>query len=506
MSWFTVARTDPDRCALVDGDRSFTFGELRAIVGQICAGWDAAGIARGQTIAVVLRNCWELLVIELAALSTARYILPINHHFIVDDIAYVLGDAEPALVVTSNEFLATVDTAAEKAGLPTATCVANVDAGKRDWTRSWTDRPDSDPEDRRAGSLILYSSGTTGRPKGIRRPLAGTTPEEESAKSRIAWSPMRLDRGPGVHVVIAPLYHAAPNGMVVGALARGVTVVIAPGQRFDAAQFLDFAGTTGMTESFLVPTMFSRLLNLPPEQRSRFDTSTMRRVVHAGAPCPVAVKQQMIHWWGPILSEFYGSTECSVTTTTTSEEWLDAPGTVGRARPGYDVDICDDEGNPVAPGQEGLIRVAGSPEFHYIGDEAKTQQARPNGAVVLGDIGRLDEHGRLYILDRRSDLILSGGVNIYPAEIELALHNHPQVQDVVVIGVPDQEWGQRVVALIQPVDSADPLRLAQAVESYARDVLAGYKRPREYRVTSAIPRMPTGKINRTHIREQMLKT
>ncbi|MCQ4128286.1 AMP-binding protein [Rhodococcus erythropolis] len=504
MSWFTVARTDPDTCALVDGPHSYTFGELRSIVGQICAGWDETGIARGETIAVVLRNRWELLAIELAALSTARYILPINHHLTVDEIAYILGDAEPALVVTSNEFLTGVDAAADIAGVSGATRVVTVDAGERAWTQTWTDRPDRDPADRRAGSLIFYSSGTTGRPKGIRRSLTGTTPEEESAKSRVAWSPMRLDRGPGVHVVIAPLYHAAPNGMVIGALARGVTVVIAPGQRFDAAQFLDFAGTVGMTESFLVPTMFSRLLNLPPEQRRRFDTSTVRRVIHAGAPCSIAVKQQMIDWWGSVLSEFYGSTECSVTTTTTSEEWLDAPGTVGRARPGYDIDICDDEGNPVPPGCEGLIRVAGSPEFDYIGDWAKTQQTRSNGKVVLGDIGRLDEHGRLFILDRRSDLILSGGVNIYPAEIELALQNHPEVQDVVVIGLPDHEWGQRVVALIQPADSADPGRLAQAVESYARDVLAGYKRPREYRITAAIPRMPTGKINRTQIREQML--
>ncbi|MCZ4551461.1 AMP-binding protein [Gordonia rubripertincta] len=504
MSWYTVARHEPSTPAIVDGTQTLTFGQLRSVVARITAGFDKMGVAAGHTVAVVLPNCWELLAIELAALSTERYFLPINHHLTADEIAYILGNSAPSVVVTNNELLDVVEAAAGQVTDSAFDHVQTTGPGVHAFDRVWAHLPDRDPEVRRAGSVVYYSSGTTGRPKGIRRPLSGTTPEQESDASQVAWAKLQVAPGPGVHVAVAPLYHAAPNGMALGALGRGVTVVIAPGKRFDAARFLSLADEVGMTESFMVPTMFVRLLQLPPAQREAFDPSLLRCVVHAGAPCPISVKQHMISWWGPIVSEFYGSTESSVTTTVTSAEWLDAPGTVGGARPGCRIEIHDRQGSVLPPGDEGLICIIGSQPFEYIGDPGKTQESWVDGGLVLGDIGRLDEAGRLFVLDRRSDLILTGGVNVYPAEIELALSNHPQVQDIVVIGMPDDEWGQRVLALVQPAEGVDRNALAEDLAAYASPILAKFKQPREYRIVDEIPRMPTGKVNRTAIRERQI--
>lgn len=505
MSWHTIASREPRSLALVDGATSITFGELRSVVARITSAFDALDVARGQTVAVVLPNCWELIAVELAALSTERYFLPVNNHLTADEIGYILRDSNPSLLITSTELLPVIEAAARSAGAGIIDRIYTTGTSGRRFDHIWIGRSDVDPVGRRAGSIIYYSSGTTGRPKGIRRELTGTTPEQESRKSVDAWAQLGLQPGPGVHGVVAPLYHAAPNGMALGALARGVTLVFSPGRRFDADGFLTFATAIGMTESFMVPTMFARLLRLPTSQREAFDPSHLRCIVHAGAPCPIPVKRQMIEWWGPVVAEFYGSTESSVTTTVTSQEWLDAPGTVGRPRPGCAIEIRDRAGELVPSGEEGTICIIGSPKFEYIGDSAKTRECWEGGRLRLGDIGRVDDEGRLFILDRRSDLILTGGVNVYPAEIELAFHSHPLVQDIVVIGVPDDEWGQRVVAIVQPVDTADMATLATDLAQHAAPVLASFKQPREYVIVDEIPRMPTGKVNRLAVREQLIE-
>ncbi|WP_033289279.1 AMP-binding protein [Amycolatopsis jejuensis] len=496
MSWFEVAQREPGTPALVDGTQSITFGELRSVVARIAASWDEAGVPRGGSVAVVLPNCSELLAIELAALSTERYFVPVNRHLTAPEIAYILGNCGPSLVVTNDELLPVVEAAA--AGIRVFTTGPGFE-------RAWAHLPDADPRDRRAGSVTYYSSGTTGRPKGVHRALSGATPEQDVELSRATWPLLGLTPGPGIHVAVAPLYHPAPNSMVLGALARGVTVTFAPGGRFDASRFLRFAGESGMTESFLVPTMFVRLLQLPGEERAAFDPGRLRAVVHAGAPCPPPVKHRMIEWWGPVLEEFYGSTESAVTTTVHSREWLEAPGTVGRARPGYTIEIRDAAGAPVPAGAEGLIHISGSPPFEYLGDPGKTRDSRSGDALVLGDVGRLDEQGRLFVLDRRTDLILSGGVNVYPAEVESALLGHPLVVDLAVVGLPDDEWGQRVVAVVQPAAGADRAALPGELAAYTEARLAKFKRPREYRVVAEIPRMATGKVNRSALRAQVLR-
>ncbi|WP_153504825.1 AMP-binding protein [Cumulibacter manganitolerans] len=505
MTWWTVAQEHPERVAIIDGERALTFGALRSVVNRIAASWDDLGVGPGDAVAAVLPNCAELLTLELAALCTGRYFVPINRHLTSPEVAYILGNSRPALVLTSDDLLPTVTRAAADAGVPAADRVFSTGGGERAFSRVWTGRADADPQGRTAGSVLLYSSGTTGKPKGIRRTLSGLTPEQEIAGAGPLLELLRLGPGPGVHAAVAPLYHSAPNSMAVGALNRGVTVACPPGGGFDADGFLDFATEVGMTESFMVPTMFVRLLRLPDDVRAAFDPRALRSIVHAGAPCPVHVKRQMIQWWGPVLEEFYGSTESSAVTTVHSDEWLEAPGTVGRARAGYEIQIRDAAGTPVPAGEEGLIYSVGSQRFDYVGDPDKTRASWDDDALLIGDVGRLDEDGRLFLLDRRTDLILSGGVNVYPAEIEATLLEHSGVDDVAVVGLPDDEWGQRVVAVVAPAGQRDHGELIAELERFATPRLARFKRPREYRIVEAIPRMPTGKISRSAIRESVLQ-
>lgn len=504
MTWYEVALSDPDRIAIIDGERKISFGELRSMVNRIAASWDDLECPKGGTIAVVLPNRWEMLPIELAALSTERYLVPVNRHLTAPEIAYILGNCAPSAVVTTPELLATVDAAAEESGMRQDRVFTTDTASDRAFSNVWESKPDADPTDRRAGSVMFYSSGTTGRPKGIRRELSGATPEQEEQVGKLMLEQLNLGPGPGVHVGVAPMYHSAPNAMAIGALNRGVTVAFQAGNHFDESDFLKFIADVGMTESFMVPTMFVRLLRLPEAERAAYDPSAVKAVVHAGAPCPVPVKHQMIEWWGPVLEEFYGSTESSAITTVHSPEWLEAPGTVGAAVPGYEIQIRDAAGTILPPGEEGLIYSIGSRRFDYVGDPDKTAASWDDEALLLGDVGKLDEQGRLFILDRRTDLILSGGVNIYPAEIEFALLEHPEVDDIAVVGVPDDEWGQRVVAVIQPSPNADRSKLETSIAEFAEGVLAKYKRPREIRIIDEIPRMPTGKISRTAIRQSVL--
>ncbi|MFV0532625.1 MAG: AMP-binding protein [Cumulibacter sp.] len=503
MTWYSYAQTDPDRAALVADDVRVSFGELDEQVNRIINSLDSLGVGRGDAVAIVLPNEWEYLPLELACLNTERYIVPVNRHLTAPEIAYILSNAEPKLVLTNADLLPVVREAAAEAGLPGTDRIYTTGDPNAPtaWVSAWQNSPADAPKDRLAGSVMFYSSGTTGKPKGIRRALSGLTPEQEHEVGRQTWGLLNLTEGPGVHVVAAPLYHSAPNGMALGALGRGVTLAFPAMGRFDPAEFLSFIERVKMTESFMVPTMFQRLLRLPDDVRAAFDSSSLRAVVHAGAPCPVPTKHDMIAWWGPVLEEFYGSTESSVVTTVSSKQWLEAPGTVGQVRPGWRMEIRGADGKPVAQGEEGLIFSIGSAPFDYVKDPEKTAGTWEGEALLIGDIGKVDEEGRLFVLDRRTDLILSGGVNIYPAEIEFTLAEHPSVIDVVVIGVPDEEWGQKVVAIVQPVEGADRSALSEELVEFCQGRLAKYKQPSRIDLVDELPRMPTGKISRSRVRE-----
>lgn len=506
MTWYSYAETDPNRLAIVTDEVRMTFGELSEQVNQIIHALDELGVVGGDAVAIVLPNEWEYLPLELACLSTGRYVVPVNRHLTAPEIAYILGNSEPKLVLTNSVLLGAVRQAADEAGLAASDRIyttGDPDAAGA-WAKVWRDQPADPPRNRTAGSVMFYSSGTTGRPKGIKRALSGATPEAEHEVAVESWGLLNLTAGPGVHVVAAPLYHSAPNGMAIGALARGVTLALPSVGRFEPEAFLEFIQRMGMTESFMVPTMFQRLLRLPQEVRDRFDPSHLRSVVHAGAPCPVPTKRDMIQWWGPVVEEFYGSTESSIVTAVHSAEWLEAPGTVGAARPGWEIQIRAADGTPADAGEEGLIYSIGSSPFDYVKDPDKTASTWEGVALLIGDVGKLDEQGRLFVLDRRTDLILSGGVNIYPAEVEFTLAEHPAVIDVVVIGVPDEEWGQKVVAIVQPTENADRSALSSDLMAFCQGRLAKYKQPSRIDLVDELPRMPTGKISRTKVREAHL--
>ena len=360
--------------------------------------------------------------------------------------------------------------------------------------------PDTPPEVRTGGQLVLYSSGTTGKPKGIRKPLGGESPERQAqvfgGRYRDHYG---LEAGAGTHLAVAPLYHSAPNAQALGVLHLGHTVVLA--DRFDARHTLELIDRHKVTNSFMVPTMFHRMLALPDDVRSAYDLSSLRQVVHAGAPCPVDTKHAMITWWGPVLIEFYGSTETGMASIVGSEEWLTRPGTVGRVRTGYDVKIIGDDGEPAPYGEPGLIHCRGGYAFDYIGDPRKTADSHVDGYFVPGDVGYLTEDGYLYLCDRRVDMILAGGVNIYPAEIESVLLQHPAVADAAVIGLPDEEMGNRVVAVIEP--DGEPPEAAELI-AYCRDHLARYKCPSKIEFAE-LPRTESGKLSHTRVREMYLQ-
>jgi long-chain acyl-CoA synthetase len=361
-------------------------------------------------------------------------------------------------------------------------------------------QPASAPSERVAGMFMQYTSGTTGRPKAVHRAIPAMDPETMVA----AWSPnlARYDVEPGgahVHLVTSPMYHMAP--LAFGYLSLHFEHRVVLMDRFDAEEALRLVERHRVTTTHMVPTQLHRLLRLPEEVRRRHDVSSLSNVMHAAAPCPVDVKRALFDWWGPVIYEYYGATEGGGTIAK-PRDWLRFPGTVGHAWPGADVKILDDEGKELPPGQVGTVYMKNIMAFEYKGDPEKTRAARRGDYFTVGDVGELNAEGFLFLRDRKVDMIISGGVNIYPAEVEAALLAHPEVADAAVFGIPHDEWGEEVKAVVEPVAGATPgPALADALLAFCRERLAAYKCPRTIDFTPALPRDPNGKLYKRRLRD-----
>ncbi|HZU16128.1 MAG TPA: acyl-CoA synthetase [Candidatus Dormibacteraeota bacterium] len=501
-SFWSFAVAEPSRLALIDDSgRRFTRAELLSRSRRLVHGLRARGLGPGDAVAAVLPNSVEAIELYLATAAAGWYLVPINFHSVGPEIAYVLADSEARALVAHERFAgACRDAVAELGWTPDRCFAVGSIPGFTPYPELSRGQPDSAPPGATAGRVMHYTSGTTGRPKGVRRPLPGVAPEE------FEWSQLvetyRLDpRLDHVHLCCTPWYHTAPLVFLAGSLHAGHAIVLMDG--FSAERVLELIERHRVTHTLMVPTQFVRLLALPEETRRRYDLSSLTRAVHGAAPCPPEVKRRMIEWWGPVVTEYYASTEASGTVAF-AEEWLSKPGTVGRPFPGAEVVIMDDDGNRLPPGEVGLVYFRVPEEgFEYFKDPEKTAAARRGAYLTVGDIGYLDRDGYLFLCDRRADVIISGGVNIYPAEVEAVLLTHPAVRDAAVIGVPNPEWGEEVKAVIEPAEGVTPGDgLAAEILEHCRGQLARYKIPRSVDFVTAMPRDPSGKLYRRKLRDR----
>ncbi|GAA3959689.1 acyl-CoA synthetase [Actinomadura viridis] len=523
-SFYEIAAAHPERPAFLDppAGSPATYGELHAEVNRLSHALRDLGLRPGDAVAGVLGNRPEFLTVLLAAVQSGLYMVPVSRHLTAAEIGYILADSGAGAVITEPAFADVVAGAAGEAGVPERARVSVEAPGDEPaggfvpFAGLLDGRPAEPPADRTMGSVMLYTSGTTGRPKGVRRPLLDLPPEfAMSALRHTLAKHLDLEPGDEVHLAVGPLYHSAPCVHALLALNLGHAVVVEA--HFEPERTLRTIERHRVTNTFMVPTMFHRMLALPAGVRDRHDLSSLRQVYHSAAPIPVDTKQRMLDWWGPVLYEYYGSTESGPVVVARPHDWLARPGTVGRAVEGVEIKIFDEEGRERPPGEPGLIYARGQVGFEYHGDPDKTASSMLGDYYTPGDIGHLDEDGWLYMSDRRTDLIISGGVNIYPAEIEAALLQHPAVADVAVIGLPDEDWGQSVVALIEPVEGALPQGdaapgdaapgggLAAELLAHCESRLARFKHPRRIVFRGSLPRTPSGKLSRRRVREDYLR-
>ena len=502
------AAATPDKPAMISADTGeiLTFGQLNDASNRVAQLLYARGLRRTDHLAILMENNLHFMEPVWAGFRSGLYVTTVNRYLPPDEAAYIVGDCGAKAIVTSYEKRETA--AALTDLIPNCPIRLMVGGTIPGWESYEAALAASSPEplaEEWIGDSMLYSSGTTGRPKGILRPLP-QVPAAQAFGMRQQGNLYGYSRET-VYLSPAPLYHAAPLAFVLSVLSFGGTVVMM--ERFDAEQALKLIERYKVTHSQWVPTMFVRMLKLPEEVRKACDLSSLKVAVHAAAPCPVEVKRQMIEWWGPILYEYYAGTEGSGSTRIDSEEWLKHPGSVGKAGVGI-LHICDEDGNDLPPGEAGLIYFEReTPTFEYHNDPAKTRAARHpqhENWNALGDVGYLDEEGYLYLTDRQAFMIISGGVNIYPQAIEDALITHPKVGDVAVFGVPDAEMGEAVKAVIEPAPGHQPTaELAAELLDYARSRLAHYMAPRSLDFIAEMPRLPTGKLYKRVLRDAYWK-
>ena len=499
---WAIARANPDLTAVIDPDgKAVSYAELAALADRYGRGLQALGLRPGATVAGMLPNSTEALALFFAAAQTGLYIVPVNWHLTAPEVAYILSDSGGTAFVAHERFAGVAAEAAEGAGIdPGAWFAVGAVPRFAPLTALGADGSGR-PDPRTAGTPMMYTSGTSGRPKGVRRPLTGEDPDK--APWTATWFFGIFSLAPfddHVHLCCSPLYHTAVLNFATISLQLGHPVVLM--DRFEPEEMLALIERHRVTHTHMVPTQFRRLLALPEPTRSRYDVSSMRTAIHSAAPCPQDVKRRMLDWWGPVVVEYYAASEGGGTVIT-PRQWLERPGSVGRPWPGTEVRVLDTEGNDVPADEPGLVYLRmGTSTFDYHQDEEKTRASRARGMFTVGDIGYLDADGYLYLCDRKSDMIISGGVNIYPAEIEAELSGHPAVDDVAVFGIPHEEWGEgnQGPGPARPRGRARP-GADRRLLAYLGERMAKFKLPKTIDYVAELPRDPNGKLYKRRLRD-----
>ncbi|OBK20382.1 fatty-acid--CoA ligase FadD4 [Mycobacterium asiaticum] len=498
------AQANPDKPAVIlyPSGTVVTFGEMEARANRLAHKFRQAGLREGDAVAILLENNEHMHTVMWAARRSGLYYVPINTHLTEAEAAYIVDNSSAKAIIGSAALSEVCAGLAENlpGGLPELLLIADGDLdGWQRYPECVADQPDTPIDDEIEGDLLQYSSGTTGRPKGIKRELPHLPPAEApglmSALVDFWMDPETVYLSP------APLYHTAPSVWSMTVQAAGLTTVVM--EKFDPEGTLGAIARYGVTHGQFVPAMFVRMLKLPDSVRDSYDLSSLKRVMHAAAPCPVEIKKQMIDWWGPIVDEYYASSEAIGSTLITADDWLAHPGSVGKPMIGA-LHILGEDGTELPPGQPGEIYFEGGASFEYLNDPSKTAASRDkHGWMTVGDIGYLDEEGYLYLTDRRHHMIISGGVNIYPQEAENLLVTHPKVLDAAVFGVPDDEMGQRVMAVVQAVDPAYGTdEFGEELLGWLRERLSHFKCPRSIAFETQLPRTDTGKLYKNGLVEK----
>ncbi len=505
-----IAQKSPDKPALIYGNGEFveTFGELEQRSRRIAHLLRKAGLQPGDGIAVYLANDDQFFDLYWACHRTGLYFTPVNWHLQEDEIQYIVDNCDAKLLFAHARFAELADRVASRAPkLEGRYAVGGQIAKFQSLEDALADSPEDAPlGEELEGSVMLYSSGTTGKPKGVRRALPRIPAGHPSVLAGVVGLASLFGIGQNdVYLTPAPLYHAAPIGFTSSMQRIGATAVVL--RRFDAEEVLRTIADQRVTSAQFVPTHFRRFLSLPEDVRAKYDLSSLRAAIHAAAPCPIPLKEQMIAWWGDSIMEYYGGTEGGGTIIK-SQEWLTHKGSVGKHWAGGVVHTLDEDGNEFdEPGREGAIYFDAPADvaarFSYHKDPAKTQSTYRGSLFTIGDIGYKDADGYLYLTDRQSNMIISGGVNIYPQETENHLVMHPKVQDVAVIGVPNEDLGEEVKAVVVLAPGITPgAALERELIEFCRQSLAHYKCPRTIDFASDVPRTETGKMAKRRLRDK----
>ncbi|MEM7093983.1 MAG: acyl-CoA synthetase [Actinomycetota bacterium] len=501
-----VAERAPDRPAIIMGTsgESLSYAELDAQANQLSQLFRAAGLERGDHVALCMENRPEFFVVCWGAHYAGLYYTAISSRLTTEEVAYILNDCGAQAFITS-PYKAEQATAvlADTPNVKIRLSVGGIFEGHESFEDAIAQYPAEPLPGRLEAADMLYSSGTTGQPKGIKTTMADDPLGTPVPLLMLATMLFAVTDG-CVYLSPAPAYHAAPLRFCMAVHRIGGTTVVM--ERFDAEDALRLIEQHKVTTSQWVPTMFVRMLKLDDDVRAQYDVSSLQAAVHAAAPCPVDVKHKMIDWWGPVIHEYYAGTEGNGFCYVNSQDWLEHPGTVGKPLTGI-LHICDEEGNEVTVGEEGGVYFESESQFEYHNDPNKTADSRlSNGWSTLGDVGRVDEDGFLYLTDRKAYMIISGGVNIYPQEAENVLTMHPDVFDVAVIGVPNDDFGEEVKAVVQPnempADDDAAAQLERTLIAYCREHLADVKCPRSVDFRDELPRHPTGKLYKRLLKDE----